>query len=267
MNIRFLIVSALLPFIVWGSGLQESPRFVQFPSMDGVTISADYYSISNDSSMPLAIMFHQAGYSRGEYKSSVGLFLNKGFNALVVDLRSGKMVNGVVNETQKVALQAGKSTRYIDALQDIEASLIYGRKISRGKLITVGSSYSAGLLIHIAGSIPGVMDGLLLFSPGEYFFNQGKASNWVQSSAANINIPVFVTSSKQETYSWQDIFEAIPSSKKLSFVPKSSGQHGARVLWNDSPYRDEYWATISPFLSQFMQDESPPDPSGSISVK
>lgn len=196
------------------------------------------------------MLFHQAGWSRGEY-IEIAPKLNKlGFNVLAVDLRSGKSVNGVSNQTAKRALMAGKRTRYIDALPDMESALLFARTLAgkNAKIIAWGSSYSSALVLQLVGEKPELVDAVLSFSPGEYFKKSGKPRDWVQKSARSLNVPVFITSAKSEKGCWSAIFEAIKSKNKVSFIPETNGNHGSRALWDKFDDSSEYWLAVSHFL-------------------
>ena len=224
---------------------------ITFPSKDGLTVTADLYK-SHPSSSPFIVLFHQAGWSRGEYGEIAPKLNEMGFNCLAVDLRSGGGVNGIKNETNAAAKRANKGTDYLDTYQDIEAAIDYTKSNQvQGKILIWGSSYSSSLVLKYAGDNVGDLDGVLSFSPGEYFKSESKS--YVVSSVKNISIPVFVTSSKNEKNSWENIFAAMPSSQKRSFLPKTKGNHGSKALWSKFADSNEYWEAVSSFLSQFLQ--------------
>ena len=228
-----------------------SQEKLTFKSSDGVSVSADLYQMHLDSA-PMIILFHQAGWSRGEYLEIAPKLNHKGFNCIAVDQRSGNQVNNILNQTFKNARQVMKPTQYLDALPDMEAAIKFAReKFAHGKLLIWGSSYSAALVLKLAGD--GVeVDGVLAFSPGEYFKSYGKPSDYIGSSAKNINVPVFITSARSEKKSWWSIYEAIPSDQKKYFVPETSGNHGSRALWEKFYDQKAYWAEVDKFLSQFL---------------
>ena len=220
-----------------------------FPSKDGLQISFDSYITSTDK-RPLIVLFHQAGWSRGEYLEIAPKLNKLGFNAIAVDLRSGDKVNGVVNETAKRAKKAGRGTTYVDALQDVEASLEYARSLvgNKVKVIAWGSSYSAALVLKVAGDHPELANAVLAFSPGEYFKKLGKPADWVQQSARLYTRPVFISSAKKEKKRWKPIFDAIKSKKKVAFIPSGKGHHGSRALWEKYSDNKEYWSAVMRFL-------------------
>ena len=97
---------------------------INFKADDGITVTADLY-MEHESDAPFIILYHQAGYSRGEYREIAPKLNALGFNCMAVDQRSGDQVNGVINQTHKEALAANKPTKYLDALPDIEAAYLY----------------------------------------------------------------------------------------------------------------------------------------------
>ncbi|NER13729.1 alpha/beta fold hydrolase [Leptobacterium flavescens] len=224
-----------------GVNAQET---IKFKSGDGLGITADLYP--KDGADTFIILFHQAGWSRGEYKEIAPKLNAKGYACLAVDLRSGGEVNGVLNQTHKNAALTGKATGYTDAFQDIEATVSYVRKQLKAKKIIIwGSSYSSSLVLKYGGDYPNKIEGILSFSPGEYFGN--KLS--VKKSASTITAPVFITSAKSESKNWKAIYDAIPSASKKSFVPQTKGNHGSRALWGKFGDHTAYWTAVDAFLA------------------
>jgi len=229
-----------------------APVKITFPSEDGLLVSADVSITNEDKNTPFIVLFHQAGWSRGEYLETAPRLNALGFNCMAIDQRSGKTSNGVPNETKQRAVTAGKGTDYPDAMQDMRAAIAYAKAhYSEGKTIGFGSSYSSALIIKLSGDDANLVDGVLSFSPGEYFVKFGKPSNWITSSAANISKPVFITSRKNEQGSWQAIYDAIPAAGKDSFLPVTAGQHGSRALWAEFNDSQAYWAAMTDFLNQW----------------
>lgn len=215
---------------------------IEFPSLDGLTITADSYEILPGERYVL--LCHQAGFSRGEYKETAARFNELGYNCLAIDQRSGEVCNDVVNETAKLAKEQKKKTEYTDAEQDILAAIDYIHKKSGHKVIVVGSSYSAALALKIAASNENV-SALALFSPGEYL-NGIKLNELTEK----VNVPVFATSSKKEAKEVATLLERLGSAVKDVFVPASDGEHGSKVLWPNSPSREEYWNALIGFLNK-----------------
>ena len=247
LSVILLIAVSLLTATVSPASENKS---ISFKSTDGLLITADSYITSATDTVPLILLFHQAGSSRGEY-NEIAPRLNKlGFNCIAVDLRSGEYSRGKDNGT---AIRAGKKnlpTAYADALPDIIAALKYARQqYSQSKVIAWGSSYSAALVLKVAGDHPELADGVLAFSPGEYFSHHGKSKTWIRDSARNIKVPVFITSSKNETGDWAPIYEVIPAKNRQSFIPETAGKHGSKALWEKYTDSQAYWEAVTTFLN------------------
>lgn len=222
---------------------------ITFKSQDGLVITADVYIKNKDIKTPFIILFHQAGWSRGEYKEIAPKLNEMGFNCMSVDQRSGNMVNDIKNETAERALEKKLSQNYIDALPDLYAAIDYAKKhYTKGKFILWGSSYSSALIIKIAAEKPEIANALLSFAPGEYFEKQGKPADWLTSTADKIKMKVFITSRKDEEPMWKGIYEKIKSPKEC-FVPSTEGNHGSRALWEKFPDNKDYWNAVKKFLS------------------
>jgi hypothetical protein len=188
-----------------------------------------------------------------------------GFNVMAVDLRSGDTVNNIVNEISDIALEKDLDISYLATLPDIEASLAYSKKhLSQGTLLLWGSSYSSGLALYMS-SIDESIDGVLAFSPGEYYKKRGKT--FIEDSVKTLKIPVFITSAKDEKKYlpvfitsakdekkyWWNIYNAIPSQEKTYYLPPTKGVHGAKALWKNNPSHKGYWEAVNRFLDKFIK--------------
>ena len=239
------------------AGLAAAPEPITFPSGDGVSCRADLYLASADPATPFIVLFHQADYSRGEYLEIAPRLNRLGFSCMAVDARSGGEVRGARNLTREAAEAAGKAGyRYLDARPDLEAALAHARRTyAHGALIAWGSSYSAALVLHLAGSQPGRVDGVLAFSPGEYL---GGAVRVAEDAARIASIPVFITSGPTEGFQWRAIYEALATPRKASYLPQATARlHGSSVLWADlgtaadpvpNPLAEGYWNAVEAFL-------------------
>ncbi len=156
-----VILTCVFLFIFSMNNAQQT---VNYKSSDGLDITADLYL--QDKSYPFILLFHQANFSRGEYLETAPRFVKIGYNCLVVDLRSGKEVNYIQNETAKKAIELKLPTGYLDAEKDIIASINYIKQYTKDKIILAGSSYSASLVLLIAKHNP-MVSAVLAFSPGE----------------------------------------------------------------------------------------------------
>jgi len=235
-------ISIVITFFLTLSTLYGQKK-IEFPSGDSLPVTADLYEI--DKSDKFIILFHQAGWSRGEYKEIAPKLNALGYNCLAVDLRSGKGVNNIKNETNSRANKEGKGTAFADAFQDVKASVEYVKKtFNTDKIVIWGSSYSSSLVLKYGGDYPDQTDAVLSFSPGEYFDEK----DFITSSASNIKVPVFITSAKSEKKNWSGIYDAIPSRKKQFFLPETKGNHGSRALWEKFSDNGSYWNAVKDFL-------------------
>lgn len=229
---------------------------ITFPSKDALPITADVY-MSHDNTAPFIVLFHQAGWSRGEYLEIAPKLNEMGFNCMAIDQRSGKGVNDVENETAKEAIAKDLATDYPDALPDMIAAINYAKEnYAEGKVIIWGSSYSSALSLKLAGDMSDEIDGVLAFAPGEYFTRFGKPKDWIKQSAAKISGPAFITSAKKEHVNWKSIYDAIPSESKQFFLPETRGNHGSRALWKEFKDSSSYWEAVSSFLQQFLKSDA-----------
>ena len=226
---------------------------ISFDSGDDVTITADLYLKSDRKETPLIVLCHMAGSSRGEYREIAPKLNDLGFNCLAIDQRSGGDRMEVKNQTTRSAKQADKSMTFVDGEKDILAALDYVRKhYATGKVLVWGSSYSAGLALVIAGEHTDKVDGVLAFSPNEYFSFFGKPGNWVETSAEKIECPAFLTAAKFEAEVLPTFFDAISAESKVKFVPQELGNHGSIALWEQTQGHKEYWEAVTDFLQQFV---------------
>jgi len=243
----------LATLLLLSTRIASGSETVTFPSEDGLLITADIHAPYKNGEAPIIVLFHQAGWSRGEYTEIAPWLNTLGYNCMAIDQRSGGNVRGVENETALRAAKQNRPTGYVEALPDIKAALAYARRhYGKDGVIAWGSSYSAALVLKVAGDHPDMVDGVLAFSPGEYFKRAGKSATWIQDSARHITVPVFITSSHNEADKWGAIFVALGSANSASFLPKSEGQHGSRALWEKYPDSADYRNAVKTFLEQHL---------------
>ncbi len=232
MKIQLLI---LMFFVVYNSNCQE---VVTFTASDGLTVTANLYEV--DENDPYIVFFHQAGYSKGEYKATAIKFLKLGYNCLTVDLRSGGGVNFVQNETANLAKEKGFKISYIEAEKDMLAAVDYAWEKSKKPMVLFGSSYSASLAMHIAKGNSKVKV-VIAFSPGEYF----QPEMVMKEQFVNYDKPVFIACSQREFSYMNDLLVNIPENLKTVFKPQDGiGEHGSKSLWQDCPTSKEYWLAL-----------------------
>ncbi len=239
------IISILL---ILTSVIGHTKETISFKTADNIEMTADLY-LTSSLDNPFIILCHQAGWSRGEYIEIAPKLNALGYNCMAIDQRSGGEVNDVTNETHQKAKAKNLSTNYVDAEVDILSAINYVKAhyAKASKLILWGSSYSAALVLKIAGERNDI-SGVLSFSPGEYFARFNQPVDYIQRSARHIEVPVFITSKRSEKQNWWTIYQSIKSVTKSYFLPKKSGQHGSRALWEKFEEHNNYWTAVKSFL-------------------
>ncbi|MCE5187709.1 MAG: alpha/beta fold hydrolase [Eubacteriales bacterium] len=223
---------------------------VTFQAADGLTITGDLYR-TGDKRAPFILLFHQAGYSRGEYAEIAPKLCEMGYNCLAIDQRSGGKCNGVTNETFQAARKEKLPCEYADAYPDLEAALKYATEQYKPKqLIVWGSSYSASLALILAAEHPGEVQAVLSFSPGEYFTRNDRT---IADYARDVTQPVFITSMRTEEKAWKGIADSITSAGCMFFVPEGIGLHGSSALFASTKNNAEYWTAVERFLQSLKE--------------
>ena len=231
----------LVMLLFAGQGFAQ--KKIIFPAADGLEVTANLYHLND--TLPYIILCHQAGSSRGEYDQTAGRFLKFRYNVIAVDLRSGKGINGVANETAAKALLRNPDINPADAEKDMLAAITYCFTKSKKKVILEGSDYSASLALKIAATDKRVK-AVIAFSPDEYF---GKALN-IKESIKNLEVPVFTASTRDEAPDVKLLMADVQSQVNLQFIPPVKGLHGAKALWKENPNNQEYWFALVMFIRQ-----------------
>lgn len=227
-----LATALMLLFAPWAAA-----EVVTFPAADGVTVTADYTAVDGDTAI---VLFHMAGASRGEYADIAPRLQKLGYTTMAVDQRSGGAFGGVENATRQAF---ASNPGFKDAIPDLQAAVAEIRRRGAQRVAVIGSSYSAALVIRLAGEDPSFAEAVISFSPGEYF----RPSDFIRQVADKVRAPIFITAARNEEPQWREIFERLASSEKTGFVPKGPGRHGATALL--SADGAEYWAALEAFLA------------------
>ncbi|HEY4787814.1 MAG TPA: dienelactone hydrolase family protein [Bacteroidales bacterium] len=227
--------------------MSEAQQTVTFPSSDGLPVTADLYM--QDKSMPYIILYHQANFSRGEYKETAPKLMKLGYNCLAVDLRSGKEVNYIRNETAERAREKNLPTEYLDAEKDMLSAIEYVKKLTKDKIILFGSSYSASLALKIGRTNPAV-SAVVAFSPGEYF----QPHLTLKPVLAKFDKPVFIAATKSEYPYAKEMMSEVSGNFITWWTPaKGSGIHGSRALWQSSQENEDCWMSLLMFFKNLKK--------------
>jgi dienelactone hydrolase len=236
------------------------PRFtpVEFPSTDGLTITADLYPLA-DRAAPVIVLMHQSGSSRGEYRQIAPRLNELGFNALAVDVRWGNrdMWNGIENLTAERAgtpaiVATGDRTKFRPiqeaVKQDIAAAVDWVRTQGySGPLLLWGSSITANRVLQVA-SVDERVAAIIDFSPGEYNRDDPKEMAGV---AAKFKVPTLIVCGEDEETLSKPIFDAVAATEK-SFFRAPRGRHGSSLLLDDWAN----WEPVEEFLKRFASGKT-----------
>ena len=174
----------------------EPLEAVTFPSEDNLSVTADFYPTTNRAQTPIIVLFT-------EYPEIAPRLQDLGLQALAVGQRSGNAVNGVTNHTAQQAKADGLGTSFIDALPNMRAALRHAISLTSGPILSWGSSYSSALILEVAADDPGQADGVLSFSPSEYFPDR----QLIQKAVINLTVPTFITSARSEANNYAAIVQ------------------------------------------------------------
>ena len=253
--ISMLLIAWLPSMFVMPVAADEPFETTTFFNPNGLRVTVDFYEADAGHEAPIIVLYHQARWSRGEYREIAPKLNAMGFHALAVDQRSGDQVNGVENETAKAAKEASLGTAFIDAIPDLQIALLVAQSKTSGPIIAWGSSYSSALALKVVAEDSGKtpIAAVLAFSPGEYFPDR----ELIQMAVRNLTVPTFITSSRSEANNYAAIVEAIPESTPVvTFRPDTAGKHGSSALWSTNADSEAYWAAVEGFLAPFLASQS-----------
>lgn len=234
---------AIIGFIcLFTIGFSQTEQVI--PSLDGVLIHGKLYESTVQNSKVI-LLCHQAEYSKGEYNETAPKLKKMGFTCLAIDQRSGEAVNGDVNLTARNAKDRELPTTYDDAEQDIRSALYYLYERYERKIILLGSSYSAALVLKIAASEKDKVEMVVAFSPGEYL----KDDKIVNKSLQKTDMPIFITCSQEEIKTTTPLLDGVDNKKITFFKPTKEGKHGSKALWSSNSNSKEYWNALTEFLN------------------
>jgi dienelactone hydrolase len=217
-------------------------------SADGVELYGDHYR-SGDRSSPTVVLFHQAGGdARGEYGGIARRLVQEGFEVFAWDARSGGNRFGQTNRT--VTARGSSEDSYCAAYPDLEAALAYViLNGSGGPVITVGSSYSAALVIRLAAEHADSIAATAAFSPASGRMEDCAVNAWLEEAVAK-PLLVFRPEAEMENASVALQAESFKAhGVELVIAPDAS--HGASMLNPDRNQGDvgKTWDQLLKFIN------------------
>lgn len=232
-----------------------SPRRVELRAKDDASVIAELYPAAKPDGR-CALLLHQSGSSRGEYRTIGPELVRLGWTALAVDLRWGDRDrwNDVVNETAAPfgtaeAMQAGDRVRLASIREkvehDLDAAIAWLRRNGcPGPLLGWGASIQANGVLELAARRPEDILAVVAVSPGEYSRDDPQK---MRRLVQGVRTPALVLWGRDEKDVSSPVFEAIPPGAKWSYV--SGGRHGNAIFFEDPmawPALHEFLARISP---------------------
>ena len=217
---RTLLVG--LPLLVASTAAAEP---FSITASDGTIIFGDRLPASG-TRLATLLLFHMAGSNFAEYAPLAPQFAARGFETLAIDARSGGRAFGRDNAT---VTKLRRSTDFAAALPDLRAAYAFARSQNpTGKIIAIGSSYSAALVFLLAASTPD-LTAIAAFSPGEFI-----AGASIRDAASHLKCPCYVTSASDsgEINEAKRLAAAVPGGRGQHVAPRQ-GLHGASSLRAD----------------------------------
>lgn len=219
---------------------------VSLRAADGLALAGEALPASRTPARGMVLLFHMAGSNLGEYATIAPAFARRGFDTLAIDQRSGGPGWGRRNET---AARLPRDPGFMAAMPDLEGALAYAReRRPQGRVLVLGSSYSAALVFLLAAGAGASVSAVLAFSPGEYLSGVS-----VRAAASRVACPVFVTqdSDRAEQAGAAAILAAVPGRPRRQFNPVA-GAHGASILREDrNPHgAATAWSAVDAFLDE-----------------
>ena len=218
---------------------------IRLEAADGTTVFAELHR-ADDKAKGVVLMFHQAGSNLHEYDPIAPRVVDLGYDCLTVDQRAGGNMWNSVNRT---VAQFSTDQSYSDAYPDLEAALAWAEGQEYETILAWGSSYSASLVLRLAAE-NGSVDGVLSFSPGEYFDTEGLVAGW----NSEISVPcLFAATSAELQGGAGDIYNAAPKTDMrigdMMFGAKT-GRHGSSTLHEElnPDSNGMYWKGVERYL-------------------
>lgn len=227
---------------------------IEIPVEEGVALTAELYRAPSPKAC--ALLFHQSGSSRGEYRGIAPWLVRHGITALAVDLRMGRedRWNGVVNESAMRSGVAAASERgdreTIQRLRagiggDIRKSIAWlaSQDGCSGRVIPWGSSSSANRVVEVSVGNDDVI-GVVSFSPGEYDSSDPEKMRRI---AKTLDRPALVVWGRGEGELSAPVADVVPG--RITTHASALGFHGSSILFEDP----EAWVVLSGFLESLAK--------------
>ncbi len=221
-------------------------NIITLTSADGLEITADEYVVSD--TLPYILLFHEQESSRGEFQTIAQRLCKMDYNCLAVDLRNGGNNNNISNETAKACRESRCNKGVVDIENDMIAAIDYITSKSKFPVVLFGSGANGSLSLKLSEENIQVK-AVLALSPGEYFLPGVN----IQEAIADINKPVFITSSQQEAPFVKQLSSGISGEYLTLFEPQlSEGGRGSLALSSENPYNSEYWLALILFFKDLI---------------
>jgi pimeloyl-ACP methyl ester carboxylesterase len=231
MHSRWIALTALIaaPLVV---GAPPEPEEFSTTASDGVVVFGDIYESPDGRGAPLILLFHQGGANaRGEYGDFIAPRLVDGrYNVIAIDQRLGGGLFEGVNRTKNA--NPGPDRPYCIAWPDlVETMAFVDREGFTGPRFAWGSSYSAALVLRMAGEYADELAGVLAFSPASGGpMGECGADRFV----ADIGVPAFIALPQKEFDMPQKkpLLEAFEGAG-IEVHVQPQGVHGSSMLHPD----------------------------------
>jgi pimeloyl-ACP methyl ester carboxylesterase len=219
---------------------------ITFYSADSLLITADEYMVSED--LPYIVLFHEQGASRGEFQTTARRLCKMDYNCLAVDLRNGGSSGFVSNETAKRCREQHYATGAQDITHDMRSAITYAFHKSDKGVILFGSGANGSLSLKLAKE-SNLVTAVVALSPGEYFLPNLS----IQDTIANLQKPVFVTSSLTEYPYMEQLVSGMDEQYVTLFKPElGEGGRGTASLTPENEHNSEYWLALLLFFKDLI---------------
>jgi len=235
------MITSLVLVLTAAASAQAEPHGLVLHAADKTAVFARLYPATGKAKA-IILMFHQARSNMAEYAPIAPRVAKMGFDCLTIDQRAGDGMWGVKNKT---AAQFSSEQNYLQAYPDLEAALAWAKLRHYQKIIAWGSSYSSSLTLRLASEHPEIA-AALVFSPGEYFDQDGLVAGWNQK----IKVPVlFAWTQEEADKGGMKLFQSAKRAGDV-LVVGPQGVHASSTLRADrNPNGAEYyWERVEKFL-------------------